>query len=87
MRCPRHDQELESIRYEDGISVDRCPACRGIYLDAGELEAVEKTIEHDYAAELQSVPDDVRGAYERARHQLDPEVHCPKCGRTMARRE
>jgi Zn-finger nucleic acid-binding protein len=87
MRCPRDGQELESVRYEGGVLIDRCPTCRGTFLDAGELEAVETTIEHDYARELQSAPDDVRGAYERARHQLDPVVPCPKCGRTMARRE
>lgn len=37
MKCPKcgHDLKEESV---DGIAVDRCTFCEGIYLDAGELE-------------------------------------------------
>jgi hypothetical protein len=38
MKCPRCDgSELEE-RVRDGITVDRCSGCRGIWLDRGELE-------------------------------------------------
>lgn len=39
MKCPKcgHDMKAESL---DGIEVDRCTFCEGIYMDAGELEQV-----------------------------------------------
>jgi len=45
MRCPKCGMELIEIDYK-GIEVDKCSECEGIWLDAGELDAVsglEKT--------------------------------------------
>jgi len=45
MKCPKCGMELIEIDYR-GIKIDRCSACEGVWLDAGELEAVsdlEKT--------------------------------------------
>jgi hypothetical protein len=45
MRCPKCGMELIEIDYQ-GIKVDKCSECRGVWLDAGELEAaagLEKT--------------------------------------------
>jgi len=39
MRCPKCGSELAEIVYRDQ-RVDRCEACGGIWLDAGELEAL-----------------------------------------------
>lgn len=39
MRCPKCGMELREIDYR-GISVDKCFHCEGIWLDAGELEAI-----------------------------------------------
>jgi len=39
MRCPKCGMELIEIDYKD-IKVDKCSECDGIWLDAGELEAV-----------------------------------------------
>lgn len=41
MRCPKCGMELIEIDYK-GIKVDECSDCEGIWLDAGELEAVSK---------------------------------------------
>ncbi len=41
MRCPKCGMELIEIDYK-GIKVDKCSECEGIWLDAGELEAVSK---------------------------------------------
>ncbi len=41
MCCPKCGMHLVEIDYR-GIKVDRCSACLGIWLDAGELEAVTK---------------------------------------------
>jgi hypothetical protein len=39
MRCPKCGSGLAEIAYRDQ-RVDRCEACGGIWLDAGELEAL-----------------------------------------------
>ncbi|MBI4849093.1 MAG: zf-TFIIB domain-containing protein [Nitrospirae bacterium] len=41
MRCPKCGMELIEIDYKK-IKVDKCSECDGIWLDAGELEAVSK---------------------------------------------
>lgn len=41
MRCPKCGMELIEIDYKR-IKVDKCSECEGIWLDAGELEAVSK---------------------------------------------
>jgi hypothetical protein len=39
MKCPKCGMELIALDY-NGIEVDKCSECEGIWLDAGELEAV-----------------------------------------------
>lgn len=41
MKCPKCGMELIEIDYA-GIKIDKCSECEGIWLDAGELEAVSK---------------------------------------------
>jgi len=41
MRCPKCGMELIEIDYKE-IKVDKCSECEGVWLDAGELEAVSK---------------------------------------------
>ncbi|MDI6764539.1 MAG: zf-TFIIB domain-containing protein [Thermodesulfobacteriota bacterium] len=41
MRCPKCGMQLIEIDYKN-IKVDKCSGCDGIWLDAGELEAVSK---------------------------------------------
>jgi len=41
MRCPKCGMELIEIDYR-AIKVDKCSECDGIWLDAGELDAVAK---------------------------------------------
>lgn len=35
--CPNDDQEMRKI-VRDGVEIDICPSCRGVWLDRGELE-------------------------------------------------
>lgn len=43
MRCPIDDTELK-MSYREGIEIDYCPKCRGVWLDRGELDKIiEKT--------------------------------------------
>jgi hypothetical protein len=39
MKCPKCGMDLIEIDYKR-IKVDKCSACEGIWLDAGEMEAV-----------------------------------------------
>lgn len=41
MQCPKCGMQLIEIDYR-GIIVDKCSECSGIWLDAGELDAVIK---------------------------------------------
>ncbi|HKZ57311.1 MAG: zf-TFIIB domain-containing protein [Nitrospirae bacterium] len=41
MRCPKCGMELIEIDYRH-IKIDKCSECEGIWLDAGELEAVSR---------------------------------------------
>ncbi len=41
MQCPKCGMKLLEMSYK-GISVDKCSACSGIWLDAGELEALTR---------------------------------------------
>ena len=41
LRCPRCDGALREVAYED-VRIDRCEKCRGIWLDAGELEQLTR---------------------------------------------
>jgi hypothetical protein len=50
MRCPKCGMQLEEIAYE-GIRLDRCPGCEGIWLDSGELERL-RTKEDGFVGRL-----------------------------------
>ncbi len=41
MHCPKCGMKLIEIDYK-GIEVDKCSACDGVWLDAGELQEVSK---------------------------------------------
>jgi uncharacterized protein len=38
MKCPRCDTIVLDERDRNGVVVDVCPQCRGVWLDRGELE-------------------------------------------------
>jgi uncharacterized protein len=46
MKCPKcgHDMKEESL---EGVAVDRCSFCEGIYLDAGEMDQILLKKEED----------------------------------------
>jgi Zn-finger nucleic acid-binding protein len=50
MNCPRCNVTL-LMTDRQGVEIDYCPTCRGIWLDRGELE---KIIERSYAPENQT---------------------------------
>ncbi len=48
MNCPKCFEPLR-IAERQGVEIDYCPDCRGIWLDRGELDKIiERTSESDY---------------------------------------
>lgn len=87
MQCPIDHQTLVQRRYEWDIVIDECPACHGVWLEAGELERIQNAVEHDYGDELRAIPDSVSRAYAMAREKSERERRCPVCDRTLDRKE
>ena len=52
MLCPA-DQTPLTMSERQGIEIDYCPTCRGVWLDRGELD---KIIERSGATELPAAP-------------------------------
>ena len=71
MNCPRCRTELKLQEYR-GIQVDRCPECKGLWLDHPELDQLEDTVMDDDVA---------KGTMEYASRESD--ISCPTCGDLM----
>lgn len=87
MRCPIDNAELRAQTYEADIGVEVCPTCGGMWLEKGELEGIEETIEHDYADELARMPDLGYNAYQLVQQKAGRTLHCPTCEIEMEKRE
>ena len=74
MKCPKCLATMEPVTY-NGVEVDRCTQCFGLFFDHLERESLKK-IE---GAEILDVGDEFLGA--RYNEILD--VACPKCGTKM----
>lgn len=72
--CPRCHEPLIVVELE-GVELDRCDACGGIWLDAGELEQI---------VELAGVgPGPLHAALHAARELRRGQRRCPRCRRKM----
>lgn len=72
MNCPRcQDLELDE-RTRDGVVVDACPRCRGIWLDRGELEKLIARATSEL--EEYRTPEPARGPEPRA-YEREPRVY------------
>ena len=79
------ERALERVRAgEDDPS---CRSCGGMWLDRGELERIESTMERDYSEELARLPDMAGQAYEQAMQSKLPELACPKCDTALEQRQ
>src|SRR5690606_5681894 len=73
MKCPGDQTEL-LMSDRQGIEIDYCPKCRGVWLERGELD---KIIERSAAAAQPEAPpgrpedDRRRDPYERERYERD----------------
>ncbi|MGE3174070.1 MAG: zf-TFIIB domain-containing protein [Planctomycetota bacterium] len=79
MRCPRCETPVLDERDRDGVTLDQCPECRGVWLDRGELEKlVNRAVQEIEAAGR--LPDGDRDRTPRDRPYAAPSPHDP--GRT-----
>jgi len=69
MKCPVCKDANLVMTERQGIEIDYCPECRGVWLDRGELD---KFIEH---AERQA-DDRPRGDYPEQARTPGPQDHC-----------
>ena len=49
MKCPIDDSPL-SVSSRDGVEIDFCPQCRGVWLDRGELDKIIDRATNAFAA-------------------------------------
>jgi len=82
MTCPRDGTHLAQQRYEAQVTVDVCPTCAGMWLDDGELEAIQESHERDYRRDLDTMADAVGPIADHA-----PGARCPKCNTPLEARE
>jgi hypothetical protein len=53
MPCPKCGRKLEEAAYQ-GLRIDRCPGCGGVWLDPGELEALAPEAHTGWLGDLRS---------------------------------
>lgn len=76
MRCPKCRADMEQISYE-GVEVDRCTLCNGIWFDAGEMDLFR---DKRAAAAI-----DTGNAKTGKRSNALDSYQCPRCSGAMVR--
>ena len=71
MDCPRCRNELRVEKYQ-GIEVDRCTSCQGMWLEYGELDQLEDTVFDQ---------DELKGSM--VYRPLRGDLPCPDCQRPL----
>ena len=87
MQCPVDSTELSVKRYAGNLEIDLCGECGGIWLDRGELEAIQDMGSQAYSAELAEMNHYFDDSYEMAKAILEKDYDCPDCKTTMIKRE
>ena len=76
MLCPKCKSDMETLEYE-GVEVDRCTNCKGIWFDVGE----RYSLRDKNAAAAIDTGDPVMG---KQTNEID-RYRCPRCGGGMMR--
>ena len=66
MRCPV-DNEVLLMSERNGVEIDFCPTCRGVWLDRGELDKLLRRDEDEWRGRRPDYDDD-RGDDDRRRY-------------------
>ena len=74
MNCPKCQAAMETVTFE-GVTVDRCTGCQGIWLDAGERRVLQDL----KGAQAIDIGDATTGRKMDAITAID----CPRCQKPM----
>ncbi len=50
MKCPNDNSDLQ-MSERQGVEIDYCPECRGVWLDRGELDKIIERLENDSSSQ------------------------------------
>jgi len=84
--CPVDGFTLAVETYED-VEIDRCPHCKGVWLDAGELDAVQVNQENDFRGVPRSTADSMTAAIGMAKAKSEAIYNCVTCESELVKRE
>jgi PAT family beta-lactamase induction signal transducer AmpG len=74
IRCPKCRADMEQIVHE-GVEIDRCVTCSGIWFDAGEVELL--------TSKSAASAIDTGQASAGKKYNVIDDYHCPRCGGDM----
>jgi len=84
--CPVDDFSLKQEVYE-GVTIDVCPHCNGVWLDDGELQQIQDAQALDFRDVPTSRGDSVRAAETMARARDEAARNCVVCETAMEQKE
>jgi len=86
-KCPIDDFSLKQETYE-GVTIDTCPHCKGVWLDAGELEAIQEAQDSDFRdVPTSGALDSVRAAEGMAEAKSEGPRNCVVCNSGLVQKE
>lgn len=74
MKCPVCKETTLLMSEKNGVEIDYCPDCRGVWLDRGELEKLiqgeKRYVEENYGARAPEAPrqEYPHGQYDHKQH-------------------
>lgn len=74
MRCPNCNEPALALEL-DGVEIDRCPACAGIWLDEEEIAWLSDR--------SSGTSHSLTAALEKGPHGPKTKLRCPRCSRVM----
>ena len=85
MKCPVCDIEMR-VSDREGVEIDHCPQCRGVWLDRGELEKIVARAEsQEYGGRRHDEDDHDDVTTRIAGMRANPDATAiPDAGRTIA---
>lgn len=78
MQCLNCQADMHETIYE-GVEIDVCPECVGVWLDDSELATIIDLEERSWPPGVIERVLEVTGVMGVPAHELSKDVHCPKC--------
>jgi Zn-finger nucleic acid-binding protein len=76
MKCPACKEVNLVMSERQGVEIDYCPDCRGVWLDRGELDKIiEKSAAAEVAAPMRTEIRDDRSGRDRDDREYDRKPH------------